>query len=90
MRKQSHPLLRGSRRSGESKYSHTFTKSEMQSLSTLCESILPPLPLNSLEGEEDQPSKALQFFCKASGSQTPIPDQVNNHGTFENLKIFSI
>ncbi|XP_059447719.1 long-chain-alcohol oxidase FAO1-like [Corylus avellana] len=75
MRRKSHPLLRGGRR-GESKYSHTFTAAEMQSLGSICETILPSLPSNSLEGEEYQPSNVLQSFCKASGSQTPIPDQV--------------
>ena len=77
MRRKSHPLLRGGRGGGgESKYSHTFTAAEMQSLGSICETILPPLPSNSLEGEEEQPSNVLQSFCKASGSQTPIPDQV--------------
>ncbi|XP_059446727.1 long-chain-alcohol oxidase FAO1-like [Corylus avellana] len=75
MRRKSHPLLRGGRR-GESKYSHTFTAAEMQSLGSICETILPSLPSTSLEGEEYQPSNVLQSFCKASGSQTPIPDQV--------------
>jgi hypothetical protein len=75
MRRERHPLLRGGR-GGERKYSHTFTRGEMQLLGSLCETILPPLPLNSLEGEEDQPTKAVESFIKASGSQTPVPDQV--------------
>ncbi|KAJ4838227.1 long chain fatty acid oxidase [Turnera subulata] len=76
MRKDSHPLLRGGRREG--KYSHGFTKAEMESLASICEAVLPPLPPNSLqsEGKEDQPCKPLQDFCAASGSQFPVPDEV--------------
>ncbi|CBI23676.3 unnamed protein product, partial [Vitis vinifera] len=44
----------------------------MQSLASICEVLLPPLPLNSIEG---QPSKAVQSFYQASGSQHPIPDE---------------
>lgn len=77
MRRNSHPLLRGGKEAGESKYSHGFTAAEMQSLASICETILPPLPLNSLEApNEGQPTNAVQFFCRASGSQPPLPDQV--------------
>ncbi|KAJ9700744.1 hypothetical protein PVL29_006186 [Vitis rotundifolia] len=70
MRRECHPLLRGGRREG--KYTHGFSSAEMQSLASICEVLLPPLPLNSIEG---QPSKAVQSFYQASGSQHPIPDE---------------
>uniref|UniRef100_A0A2N9FFV4 Uncharacterized protein n=1 Tax=Fagus sylvatica TaxID=28930 RepID=A0A2N9FFV4_FAGSY len=76
MRKsESHPLLWGERRGGR-KYIHGFTAAEMESLASICETLLPPLPLRSFEGKDDQSSKAMQSFYKASGSQTPIPDEV--------------
>ncbi|KAL6292269.1 hypothetical protein ACE6H2_000411 [Prunus campanulata] len=80
MRKECHPLLSGGRRSGEhGKYSHGFSSAEMQSLASVCEALLPALPLNDFcfEGKEEQPTnKAVQSFQKASGVQTPIPDEV--------------
>ena len=75
MKREGHPLLRGGGR-GESKYSHGWTTAEMQSLASICEALLPPLTLNSLEGKIDQPTEAVQSFYKASGSQFPIPDEV--------------
>ncbi|KAK7846977.1 long-chain-alcohol oxidase fao1 [Quercus suber] len=74
MKRESHPLLRGGRR-GESKYSHGWTAAEMQSLASICEALLPPLTLNSLEEKNEQPTEAVQSFYKASGSQFPIPDE---------------
>lgn len=70
MRRECDPLLRGGRREG--KYTHGFSSAEMQSLASICEVLLPPLPLNSIEG---QPSKGVQSFYQASGSQHPIPDE---------------
>ncbi|KAK9288729.1 hypothetical protein L1049_017193 [Liquidambar formosana] len=72
MRRECHPLLRGGRT--QSKYSHGFTSTEMDSLAAICETLLPPLPPISLE--KDQPTKAEQTFYKTSGSQCPIPDEV--------------
>ncbi|KAK9287997.1 hypothetical protein L1049_016442 [Liquidambar formosana] len=72
MRRECHPLLRGGRT--QSKYSHGFTSSEMDSLAAICETLLPPLPPISLE--KDQPTKAEQTFYKTSGSKCPIPDEV--------------
>jgi long-chain-alcohol oxidase len=88
MRRKSHPLLRGGR-GGERKYSHTFSAAEMQSLGSICETVFPPLPSNSLEGEEEQPNNVLQSFCKASGSQTPIPDQVLSLSLSLSLSLYS-
>ncbi|XP_015088330.1 long-chain-alcohol oxidase FAO1 [Solanum pennellii] len=70
MEKKAHHLLRGGRR--ETKYSHGFSSSEIQTLTSICETILPPIPLNSLQKN----NKKIQNFHKVSGSQYPIPDEV--------------
>ncbi|KAF6156213.1 hypothetical protein GIB67_030216 [Kingdonia uniflora] len=67
-RRECHPLLRGGRR--ETSYSHGFSSFEMQSLAAICETLLPPLPL------EKTHSKAQESFYLASGSQKPVPDEV--------------
>ncbi|KAJ7954681.1 Long-chain-alcohol oxidase [Quillaja saponaria] len=74
MRRECHPLLRGRRR-GERKYKHGFSSGEMESLASICEAVLPPLPLDSLKTKEVQSSKAVQSFWTTSGSQYPIPDE---------------
>ncbi|KAK4356991.1 hypothetical protein RND71_022601 [Anisodus tanguticus] len=70
MEKKAHPLLRGGRR--ETKYTHGFSSSEMETLTTICETLIPPLPQNSLKKN----SKKIQYLHRASGSQYPIPDEV--------------
>ncbi|XP_031259797.1 long-chain-alcohol oxidase FAO1-like [Pistacia vera] len=74
MGKECHPLLSG-RRKARSNYSHGFSSAEMQTLATICDTILPSIPL---EEKQDHPAgnKALEYFYKASGSQAPIPDEV--------------
>ncbi|KAF7153796.1 hypothetical protein RHSIM_Rhsim01G0091000 [Rhododendron simsii] len=76
MERECHPLLRGGRR--EQKYGHEFSAAEMESLTSVCEAILPPLPLNSLEvtGKDSQTNKAIQLFHIASGSQNSVPEEV--------------
>ncbi|KAK9137759.1 hypothetical protein Sjap_008353 [Stephania japonica] len=59
-----HPLLRGGRRE---LYTHGFSTSELRSLSSICETLAPPLSLN---GKSDQ------GFQSAFGSQGPVPDEV--------------
>lgn len=75
-KREAHPLLRGGRREGS--YSHGFSSSEIQSLASICGTFIPSLPLEStqLNGKEDLPSKTLESFYLASGSQHPIPDEV--------------
>ncbi|XP_010262397.1 PREDICTED: long-chain-alcohol oxidase FAO2-like [Nelumbo nucifera] len=75
-RRECHPLLRGGRRQGS--YSHGFSLSEMQVVTAICEALIPPIPLGSLHvnGKESPPSKSIQSFYLASGSQKPIPDEV--------------
>ncbi|KAL2506546.1 Long-chain-alcohol oxidase FAO3 [Abeliophyllum distichum] len=76
MGRNCHPLLKGGRR--ETKYSHGFSASDMETLTSICEVILPSLPLNSEEisAKNDQSKRAIQSFYNASGSQYPIPDEV--------------
>ncbi|XP_041006050.1 long-chain-alcohol oxidase FAO2 [Juglans microcarpa x Juglans regia] len=72
-RKSSHPLLRGGRR--ERSYSHGFSSAQIQSLASICEALIPPLPWESIS--KDNPvDQALRSFYKASGSHPPLPDEV--------------
>ncbi|KAL2530299.1 Long-chain-alcohol oxidase FAO3 [Forsythia ovata] len=50
----------------------------METLTSICEVILPSLPLNSEEisAKNDQSKRAIQSFYNSSGSQYPIPDEV--------------
>ncbi|KAK7405067.1 hypothetical protein VNO78_06249 [Psophocarpus tetragonolobus] len=79
MRKECHPLLRGGR--GDSKYKHGFSGAEMQSLASICEIVLPPLPMDALKIRkehqvDDDSSKHLQYFWDISASRYPIPHEV--------------
>lgn len=76
-RRKPHPLLRGGRREGGG-YTHGFSSSEMQSLAAICGALIPSVPIESLHvsGREDPPSKTLEAFYNASGSQHPIPEEV--------------
>ena len=77
MRRECHPLLSGGR-TRESKHNHGLSSAEMDSLASLCETILPslPPPVTTLDGKQNQPTTAVQALYRASGSQTPIPDEV--------------
>ncbi|XP_058184081.1 long-chain-alcohol oxidase FAO1-like [Rhododendron vialii] len=79
MERECHPLLRGGRR--ERKYGHEFSAAQMDSLTSVCEAILPPLPLNSLEvpGKDGRTNKAIQLLHTASGSQNSVPEEVAEH-----------
>lgn len=86
-RSDPHPLLRGS---GSSRiavqgrhccYSHGFSPSMMQSLSAVCEALVPSLPAPVVGGEE-LPSKSVQAFYSAN----PVPDEV---GGFKNQRLLS-
>lgn len=69
-----HPLLRGGRRD---KYSNPFSSAEMESLASICETLLPPLDSELLNKKGVQPTnKAMEFFWNVSGSDFSIPQEV--------------
>ncbi|XP_059626067.1 long-chain-alcohol oxidase FAO2-like isoform X2 [Cornus florida] len=72
---ESHPLLRGGRRGCKS-YNHGFSSSQIQTLSAICEALIPSLQPNNIITKEDPPNPALQSFYQTSGSQSPFPDEV--------------
>ncbi|KAH1127853.1 hypothetical protein AAZX31_06G254700 [Glycine max] len=80
MRKECHPLLRGGR--GDNKYKHGFSTAEMESLTSICEVVLPPLPMDALKirkedhDDDDSSNKSLQSFLDISASRYPIPHEV--------------
>ncbi len=90
MRRECHPLLRersiglgGERK--EKQWSHGFSAAEMETLASICEAFVPPLPLNSFEGKKDPPPKAVQSFYTSSAAQNPIP-----HEVYSILSLFSL
>ncbi|XP_043707469.1 long-chain-alcohol oxidase FAO2-like [Telopea speciosissima] len=75
--RECHPLLRGGRRIDS--YSHGLSSSQMESLSAICETYIPPVPSEDplhVGSKEVPSSKAVQSFFNASASQKPIPDEV--------------
>jgi len=75
---KSHPRLRAS---WEGKtYKHGFSSSEIDSLTSICEAVFPPLdpPPHLDEYDHHQINGSLQSFFQSSASQKPIPDEVNN------------
>ncbi|KAK7336889.1 hypothetical protein VNO77_17440 [Canavalia gladiata] len=69
-----HPLLRGGRKIREKGYSHGLSKTQMHVMATMCDTLLPSLPLESLKMENSE-HQALSTFYKTSGSQAPFPDE---------------
>ncbi|CAI9271261.1 unnamed protein product [Lactuca saligna] len=69
-----HPLLQGGR--DEEYKTGSFSSSEMETISSICEVIVQPLPLSSLDGHEKKAKESIQSFSTASGSQYPIPNKV--------------
>ncbi|KAJ9541823.1 hypothetical protein OSB04_028329 [Centaurea solstitialis] len=63
-----HPLLRGGRDSDHKYKNGCFSSSDIQTLSSICEVILPPIPSNSNSTSES--------FSTASASKYPIPNKV--------------
>lgn len=60
----------------EKQYRHGFSSAQLESLASICEAVLPPLPSISMDGEEEEEDKALKSFLNSSASQSPIPDEV--------------
>lgn len=78
-----HPLLTRARKEG---YSHGFSPSQIQALAAACEAFLPSLPtnnnaINNEGGDSHLPAQldedVLQYYYKASCSQSPLPDEVS-------------
>ncbi|XP_023738309.1 long-chain-alcohol oxidase FAO1 [Lactuca sativa] len=69
-----HPLLQGGR--DEEYKNGSFSSSEMETISSICEVIVQPLPLSSLDVHENKVKESIQSFSTASGSQYPIPNKV--------------
>ncbi|PSR89785.1 Long-chain-alcohol oxidase [Actinidia chinensis var. chinensis] len=72
--RESHPLLRGGKKDCSS-YSHGLSSNQIQSLSAMCEALIPPLPLNK-EHPTSPNNQSLNSFYQISGSHPPIPDEV--------------
>ncbi|KAM0004147.1 putative long-chain-alcohol oxidase [Helianthus debilis subsp. tardiflorus] len=78
--RECHPLLRGGERDEDYK-NGSLCSSEMESLSSLCEVILQPLPLNSLDHAHHGNKKkeeSIHLFSTLSGSQHSVPKKVAN------------
>ncbi|KAI3682640.1 hypothetical protein L1987_82758 [Smallanthus sonchifolius] len=65
-----HPLLSGGRKN--SKYSHGLSSSQIQSLAAICEAFIPPIP----PPPNSNPNPSVRAFYSASGSQSPVPQEV--------------
>ncbi|CAH8390498.1 unnamed protein product [Eruca vesicaria subsp. sativa] len=75
-KKRGHPLLRWSMK--QESFSHGFSQSDLQALSAICEAIMPPVQLQSLDLEMKLKvlrNDALLSFFKSSGSHVR-PDEV--------------
>ncbi|MFS8019442.1 putative long-chain-alcohol oxidase [Helianthus anomalus] len=91
--RECHPLLRGGERDEDYK-SGSLCSSEMESLTSLCEVILQPLPLNSLDHAHygnKKKGESIHLFSTLSGSQHLVPKKVANliakRGFFEAVMV---
>ncbi|KVI03879.1 hypothetical protein Ccrd_017835, partial [Cynara cardunculus var. scolymus] len=65
------------RRSSDSKYTHGFSSSQIQSLAAISEAFIPPIPVPSNPTPSPNHNQsAVNFFYSASGSQHPVPQEV--------------
>ncbi|KAK6164274.1 hypothetical protein DH2020_001138 [Rehmannia glutinosa] len=70
--KEAHPLLKGGKKKGEcSSYSHGFSSSQIQSLSAICQTLIPPLQSCDGNNEDNLTNQVYWSFHKSSG-----PDEV--------------
>ena len=65
--------------STSSSYSHGFSSSQMQVLTTILDAFIPSLPPSAVTDEIRSLNRddAINSFYRASASQAPIPDEVN-------------
>ncbi|KAK1283095.1 Long-chain-alcohol oxidase FAO2 [Acorus calamus] len=73
--REGHPLLTEWGRGGKGGYQHGLSKSQIESMASLCETFIPSLPF------EDLHTKSLRDFYMASGSDHPIPDETGDIDT---------
>ncbi|KAI3723483.1 hypothetical protein L2E82_35094 [Cichorium intybus] len=72
--RECHPLLRGGR--DEEYKTKSFSSSELEALSSLCDVVLQPLPLNSLDDHGNKAEESIRSFVTASGSRYPVPNKI--------------
>ncbi|GAB4841062.1 long chain fatty acid oxidase [Ancistrocladus abbreviatus] len=71
--KQSHPLLRGGRRGEkENSYSHGFSSSQIQSLTAICEALIPSFSSD----DDDLKNNEIHSSCTLSESLPPLLPEV--------------
>ncbi|XP_076899453.1 long-chain-alcohol oxidase FAO1-like [Bidens hawaiensis] len=73
--RECHPMLRGGERD-EDHQNGSLRSSEMETLTSLCEVILQPLPLNALDHHGHKLEESVQSFSALSGSQHQVPNKV--------------
>ncbi|KAE9621893.1 hypothetical protein Lal_00032366 [Lupinus albus] len=70
-----HTLLKGGRKR-EKGYRHGFSSSQMHEMASICDTLLPSLPLDTtLNKDNIEDHDALLQFYTISGSQPPFPDE---------------
>lgn len=82
MGKECHSLLKGGKR--ERKYNHRLSSSEIETLASICDVFLPPIPKDSVTftGNGDQTDELIQSFFQASGSQNYVPEEVRKKSIY--------
>ncbi|RRT34275.1 hypothetical protein B296_00059239 [Ensete ventricosum] len=83
-----HPLLRGGRRAKKGGYRHGFSVAQMRTLSAMCGTFIPTVPMEASclgGGKDEVPDEAVEAFFLASGSDSPVPEEV---GCFILLLLF--
>ncbi|XP_078427839.1 long-chain-alcohol oxidase FAO1-like [Wolffia australiana] len=68
-RRESHPMLMGGRKMGESP-THVFSKKQMKTLAAICEALIPRIT------DEELLNKDLQAYFELSSGDGPLPDEV--------------
>lgn len=76
MGRECHPLLKGGKR--ETKYSHGYSASELQTLTSISEVLLPPIPSEHDNPKHEHDQSPVDSFFRSSASQYPVPDEVFN------------